>query len=429
MEFECLDVPPPPTQIMIQQNLESRQGGSSNQAKIEQVPSPAVPMCFNFTSSSADAIAIQGTLEKYDRPLFFAVRHLAKVHIPLHSTEAGLDFHAGSLTVAIRSKSGEKIKQALQQKMRFLAAPRDTGQSTSRPVSPGIPGESAVERRYSQQQSWSLNETQGGRECTASNLGIIGCLCSEIKATHGRGCHSASCLGLLISANGNLRHKLWLPKRSWLSFQPESHVTLGDLFASSLPTPSTKLRLKLALKLASTVLQLHDSCWLDESWGRGDIHFVQGPDGPVIDKPLVYRVFPRKSSQPGEMPSNTAQGASEWPLLCNRSIFCLGIILIELWHWKSMSQLQRAPVGCENLPLGDLILSAQRMIPELYDTAGVAYGAAVQGCIMGWPSTRKPEPCLELEGFKNDVYRMIVYPLENHLKHFCNERNLEKIFD
>jgi len=94
-----------------------------------------------------------------------------------------------------------------------------------------------------------------------------------------------------------------------------------------------------------------------------------------------------------------------------------------------MNQLQAVPVGCENGLLGALeIVAAQRMIPELFDTAGVAYGVAVRGCIMGLPSDRKPEPLLEREDFKNDVYRKIVCPLEDHLKQFCNESNVEKIF-
>ena len=342
----------------------------------------------------------------------------------------GLDLHTSSLRTAIKSKSGEGIKRALQRKVKFLAVPRDLEQSTSRPVSPGIPDESRIDRGYSQGQSWNLNdhEVLDRGDCTTSNLDIIDCLCSAIEAARGRGCHS--CLGLLISSKSSFYHKLWLPKQSWLSFQPEKHVTLDELFSSRLETPSTKLRLKLALKLASSVLQLHDSCWLKETWGRKDIVFVQGPSGPIIDKPLVYQAFPHKNSQPQETPPSTAQEASDWPYLCNRSIFCLGIILIELWHWKSIEQLQGVSEGCENgLPGALEILSAQKMVPELFDTAGVAYGKAVHGCIMGLPSDRKPDPRLEREDFKNDVYRKIVCPLEGHLKQFCNEHDIEKIFD
>ncbi|KAF8417840.1 hypothetical protein EV426DRAFT_706577 [Tirmania nivea] len=410
MEFECMDehsMPPHPQQITQQNPLdlsEIQHGNSkfNDQVQARQMPpvlSPAIP---DFTPYSADLITVQETLE---------------------NSEAGLDLHTGSLRSAIKSKSGERVIQALHKKVKFLAVSRE--QSTSRPV---CPDESGMGRGYSQRQSCNVNETRNGGERTPSSLGIINCLCSAIKAARGWECHS--CLGLLVSGEGNIYHKLWLPKQSWLSFQPDKHVTLDDLFDSSLPVPSTKLRLKLALKLASSVLQLHDSCWLNEIWGRKDIFFVQGPDGPVIDKPLIYRVFPHKSSQPKDTPLSTDQEVFDWPLLCNRSIFCLGITLIELWHWKSIDQLQEAPVGYENGFLGALeVLNAQRMVPDLFDTAGVAYGMAVRGCIMGLPSDRKPDPRLEREDFKNEVYRKIVCPLEDHLKHFCNEHNVERIFD
>ncbi|RPB22639.1 hypothetical protein L211DRAFT_314627 [Terfezia boudieri ATCC MYA-4762] len=336
--------------------------------------------------------------------------------------EASLDPHNSSLRSAIKAKF--RMRQKVQE-VSFLAVSSDFEQPTSRPVSPG---ETRMERGYSQQQPRNMNETRNGDECTTSKLGIIECLCSAIKAARIRGCHP--CLGLLISGEGNLYHKLWIPNRAWLSFQPEKHVTLDDLFNSCLPAPSIKLKLMLALKLASSVLQLHDSCWLNENWGRKDIFFVQGPNGPVLDKPLFYRIFPREGSQPSDTPPDTGEGASDWPSLCNRSIFCLGIILIELWHWRSLNQLQEASVGCEaGLRGASEIVSAHKLVPQLFDTAGLPYATAVCRCIMGLPSDRKPEPRLEREDFKNDVYRKIVWPLEDNLKRFCDEHNVEKIFD
>ena len=77
--------------------------------------------------------------------LLVAVRHSAKGPIPLHSAETGLGLQTGSLTTAIKSKSGEGILNRVLKRVKFLAVPRDVEQSTSRPVSPGI---SRIDKGY-----------------------------------------------------------------------------------------------------------------------------------------------------------------------------------------------------------------------------------------------------------------------------------------
>jgi len=68
-------------------------------------------------------------------------------------------------------------------------------------------------------------------------------------------------------------------------------MKLGGRFSGPWQPPSFELRLRLGVKLASSVMQLHGSQWLNETWVRDDIFFIQGRTGSLIEKPFVNRSF------------------------------------------------------------------------------------------------------------------------------------------
>jgi hypothetical protein len=91
----------------------------------------------------------------------------------------------------------------------------------------------------------------------------------------------------------------------------------------------------LGLQLASSVLQLHTTSWLNERWGAKDILFFQHTNGTVFyDSPFIRRTFTLSQSAVGSSASSSRRYRSI-PVL-----FALGIVLIELYYRKPFEDLQ-----------------------------------------------------------------------------------------
>ena len=204
----------------------------------------------------------------------------------------------------------------------------------------------------------------------------IECLCTTLRMATTK----QICLGLLISERNMRRHRVWIPERPWLKFQPEKTVSLDWILKLPLetrPIPTRESR-------SNSEFSLHQSGWLYEDWGKTDIFFPEGSnlEGPIFAKPLLYHAeFP--PTGPPETPRE--RDISTWQLAwCNRSIFHLGVTLIEVWYWKPLSDLQAELQKCSR---GDAVLSefdlAQRLAWGLVTAAGYSYGMAVKLCIVG----------------------------------------------
>lgn len=256
----------------------------------------------------------------------------------------------------------------------------------------------------------------------------IKCFCATLQTTN----ISHKCLGILVSNINQRQHKIWIPDRQWLKFPAEKTVPLDQILNSpgAWRPPTQETRLKLAVRLASALLQLHQSGWLNDSWGKSDIFFALGPNGPIYDKPLVHHgeFPPTYLSQtipdiPDTQKEDPLVGCSlAW---CNQSVLCLGLLLIELWHWKTLSMLQRGEYsnkGEAQSPGLDAVQLARNLVTD----AGYPYGLAVKLCITGLDLK---DTNLEEPEFKNEVYAKIVHPLEEHLKNFCGVKDLERVFN
>lgn len=225
------------------------------------------------------------------------------------------------------------------------------------------------------------------------------------------------CLGFLLD-NNQRKHFLWRPRHSEYTEKPSGQtISLGFLLSNSsqFSPPSRKQRLQLGLQLASSVMQLHDTAWLHEFWGKDDIFFplvTEGCPKPLFTKPLVRQVFAQTSQAATDMNSMSV-------IQCNKTLFSLGVILIEVCFWKRIEDMQtpnESSVRGFNTKISEL-MSANRLVDKLlYDDAGERYGDAVRRCIKGLDHREKE---LEKDGFKNEVYEKVVYPLEENLKAFC----------
>ena len=176
---------------------------------------------------------------------------------------------------------------------------------------------------------------------------------------------------------------------------------------------SRQQRLGLAITLASTVLQLYKSPWLDSAWGKRNIlFFVDGFDEdncPVIGDPYVLCPFglPPHRSPPLPPSGNTTK----------ETLLALGIMLIELCSNQPLEDL--CPTGANdirNLPTADRYEAADHMIDDVYREEGNRYGYAVQRCVRFEFGVRGNEKRLDSDRFRRLFYEDVILPLEEEYR-------------
>jgi hypothetical protein len=174
-------------------------------------------------------------------------------------------------------------------------------------------------------------------------------------------------------------------------------------------------RLKLAVTLASSVLQLHETPWLDQSWGKDSIFFVKRPGMAVYDQPFVSQHFSQT------LPiATTGMPTFMSRIIRNQPLYALGVALIELWYGKPISELHKDEDGPQStgIPQVDLMTewnSADRLVEELYSEAGGKYGDAVRRCIR-CDFDRRASSLGDVH-FQRDVYQGVVAQLKENYEY------------
>lgn len=171
-------------------------------------------------------------------------------------------------------------------------------------------------------------------------------------------------------------------------------------------------RLRLAVTLASSVLQLHETPWLEENWGKNNIFFIKRSDTANYDHPFVSPSF-NQASQPASdsMPASMAR------IIRNQTLYALGVSLIELWYSKPLQELYQPEDGprATGDPRVDLMTqwhTADRLVDELYNDAGAKYTDAVRRCIRCDFDRRASS--LEDSAFQKAVYLGVVSQLKEN---------------
>jgi hypothetical protein len=245
----------------------------------------------------------------------------------------------------------------------------------------------------------------------------IECLCTAIRKFASK----ESCLGVLTGeSNPKRQHSISLTGEAFCLDSTRA-VPLADLLT---PQLGRKHRLALAVKLASALLQLYKTPWLEEMWGKQDILFIQQQDdscNDILQKPFVSKPFIPPTCK---LQRSQEQGPATYPSreVRNQSTFKLGVLLIELWFGKPLEDL-RIATDMDNQNEANQITdfaTARRLLEDVYCEAGESYGNAVRRCIFcefdQWP------PSLDSRAMKDAVHRGVVMPLELYLKPFCDEK-------
>ena len=174
-------------------------------------------------------------------------------------------------------------------------------------------------------------------------------------------------------------------------------------------------KLRVAVDLASSVLQLYKTPWLSEQWGKEDVYFIRRPGAPLAA--LYSHAFVcQKFSQPSPAPLITSAACR---VIRNPTLFTLGILLIELWYGRSIEQLQvPSDLDCQGTP-GVEWCTAERLVEnELEFEAGKRYSDAVRRCIRC--DFDRKDTRLEDQGFQEAVWEGVVSALERTLKQFSS---------
>lgn len=181
------------------------------------------------------------------------------------------------------------------------------------------------------------------------------------------------------------------------------------------PKFTKQARLRLAVTLASSVLQLHNTPWIERSLEKENIFFLQRSTNPTYDDPFICRTVDKthQANPSGSMPGLMSR------IIRNQTLYSLGVLLIEIWYGKTLDELhlpEDGPLHTQDTPQQAIARwnTADRLLNDLYDEAGAKYTEAVRRCIRcdfadGLASD------LDNVNFQNAVYQGVVFQLKENL--------------
>lgn len=111
------------------------------------------------------------------------------------------------------------------------------------------------------------------------------------------------------------------------------------------------------------------------------------------------------------------------PLIRNKALFALGIVLIELAFGRPLSRLRTDKDVEDSGGMQDLVdtFTIKRLLEGVEDEAGYDYSEAVRRCIE-CPFDGK-EARFSNDAFQEAVHDWIIEPLKVSLKNFCGPTN------
>ncbi|KAI1053766.1 hypothetical protein LB507_007430 [Fusarium sp. FIESC RH6] len=205
------------------------------------------------------------------------------------------------------------------------------------------------------------------------------------------------CYGYLIDKEDANRQFQVYPSGTITNSNYWSVITLDDILQGTeglRPLVSLAEKIRLALAIASSVLQLSKTPWLTQALTRKDVHFFRRDDTFSYDRPFLLRNFKESIVQPISTPQR-------FFYLVNPTLFALGILLLEIILGQSFEQL-RSPFKRLNIidPHGTIhdSIVAHKLL-ERVALINPAYQVVIQRCI----------DCTETRGLDEDDFRQEVY--------------------
>lgn len=177
----------------------------------------------------------------------------------------------------------------------------------------------------------------------------------------------------------------------------------------SLPL-SAKQRLGIAASVVWAVLHLGNSPWLGDQWDQNQLSiFVEkSPDnGESLSRyPCASHIFPSPSALKQPRTDNLKH------YIPNKTVFTLGIVLIELGLNKPFSALRQDADATMPTSLLNDYETALSHLDEVYRLVGDSYGYAAERCIKFSFQGRDVCKDFDFEHFREQFYEAVVAPVQ-----------------
>ena len=168
------------------------------------------------------------------------------------------------------------------------------------------------------------------------------------------------------------------------------------------------------------MLQLHSTPWLD-NWTKQDILYLPDPEGekdPPPVQPYISRRFSTsKSADVATVTSSTS--AIPQSFAPNKTLFTLGVVLIEIAFNKSIEELA-AELGEASRLKADWasFVTAIRLHDQVQGRMGARYQRAVKGCLSCDFGLNAFEADLNSVAFRQKFLENVIVPLEESMDFF-----------
>ncbi|KAF5708852.1 hypothetical protein FGLOB1_6221 [Fusarium globosum] len=223
-------------------------------------------------------------------------------------------------------------------------------------------------------------------------------LCLTLQKAHQE---RPACYGHLIDKEHSHRHFQVCPLGTVVNSDGWSIVTLEDVLEGKRglrPLISLAEKVKLALVIASSVLQLSKTPWLPEAITSKNVHFFRRGNTLSYEHPFIQRRLPEC---PLKRVSHTSESRN-YSISSNPTLLALGMLLLEIILGCSLNQLRRpdekSPDNDNDELIQDLTV-ANRMLEQRVALISPAYKAVIERCI----------GCMEAKGLEDDGFRQTVY--------------------
>ena len=219
-------------------------------------------------------------------------------------------------------------------------------------------------------------------------------------------------------------HKHYLSRTdNTFAYKPKSQTLADRLTSPGDSSPSGSLarkdRLDIAVTLASSVLQLDGTSWLEQHWSSNDICFhVKSITNSGSDATQPYLAW-RSCTQEHEtavISGNPMPG--QWFVRSN-ALFALGLTLVELCFGKTLGSMQKPEDESQDPDrVAQNVNCAFRLLESgwIWKEMGETYEAVVRRCL------RQPFDVRDLDLDKKEVqqqvYNTVVVPLKENVDDF-----------
>lgn len=196
-------------------------------------------------------------------------------------------------------------------------------------------------------------------------------------------------------------------------------ISLRDIISRDIQKFTRRDKVHLAVILASSILQLEQTPWLRDVWGKDDIMFTECPEGPHYNYPFVKGVAGTETPTRGEEEDSIQRGR-------DRVLSALGLLLIEVCLGQPLQNLAPEYESSSDtiIGLGPNKGTILQLLQKVSEEGGDLYYRAVESCLYFDACTRGTGTVGD--SFEANFYENVVKVLQKDLSRFTLSNEVKK---